>query len=100
MYSTIRVYTSPLTTRAIFFLTTRERYDPDCFRAVESVDCGVATLFTREFYRAAQARLGARRRAGSMAAGLFGLYPEDLRMVLATFLSEFHYATLWHGERA
>jgi tetratricopeptide (TPR) repeat protein len=26
------------------------------------------------------------------------LYPEDLRMLFATFLSEFHGATLWHGD--
>ena len=28
----------------------------------------------------------------------YSLYPDDLRMVLATFLTEFHGATLWHGD--
>jgi tetratricopeptide (TPR) repeat protein len=28
----------------------------------------------------------------------YSLYPDDLRMLLATFLSEFHGATLWHGD--
>jgi len=28
----------------------------------------------------------------------YSLFPDDLRMVLATFLSEFHGATLWHGD--
>ena len=28
----------------------------------------------------------------------YSLYPEDLRMLFATFLSEFHGATLWHGD--
>jgi len=28
----------------------------------------------------------------------YSLYSEDLRMLLATFLSEFHGVTLWHGD--
>jgi tetratricopeptide (TPR) repeat protein len=28
----------------------------------------------------------------------YSLYPEDLRMLFATFLAEFHGATLWHGD--
>jgi tetratricopeptide (TPR) repeat protein len=53
-------------------------------------------LFTREFYHAAQARL---ERGGAFVQWVqaYSLIPEDLRMVLATFLSEFQGATLWHG---
>jgi tetratricopeptide (TPR) repeat protein len=28
----------------------------------------------------------------------YSLYPDDLRMLFATFLTEFHGATLWHGD--
>jgi len=90
---------SPSTTRAIFFFTTRETIRPDCFRAIESVDCGcVATLFTREFLSCRASPPGARRARLVQWLQAYSLYPEDLRMVLATFLSEFHYATLWHGD--
>jgi len=90
------VYTSPDDARNFLF-TTRERYEPDCFpsRRIPWI-AGVATLFTREF-------IVPRKPAGADGALVqwlqaYSLYPEDLRMVLATFLSEFHYATLWHGD--
>jgi tetratricopeptide (TPR) repeat protein len=80
-----------------FLFTTRERYDLIVSEPSNPWIAGVATLFTTEFYRAAQARL--------LPGGVFvqwvqaySLYPEDLRMLLATFLSEFHGATLWHGD--
>ena len=80
-----------------FLFTTRERYDLIISEPSNPWIAGIATLFTREFYRAAQARLE--------PDGLFvqwvqaySLFPEDLRMVLATFLSEFKNATLWHGD--
>jgi spermidine synthase len=80
-----------------FLFTTRERYDLIVSEPSNPWIAGVATLFTSEFYRAAQARL--------LPGGVFvqwvqaySLYPEDLRMLLATFLTEFHRATLWHGD--
>jgi spermidine synthase len=80
-----------------FLFTTRERYDLIVSEPSNPWIAGVATLFTTEFYRAAQARL--------LPGGVFvqwvqaySLYPDDLRMLLATFLSEFHGATLWHGD--
>jgi spermidine synthase len=80
-----------------FLFTTRDRYDLIVSEPSNPWIAGVATLFTREFYSAAQARLA--------PGGVFiqwvqaySLYTEDLRMLLATFLSEFHGATLWHGD--
>ena len=80
-----------------FLFTTRERYDLIVSEPSNPWIAGVATLFTREFYRAAQARLVP---GGILVQWLqaYSLYPDDLRMVLATFLSEFHDATLWHGD--
>jgi spermidine synthase len=80
-----------------FLFTTRERYDLIVSEPSNPWIAGIATLFTREFYRAAQARLAP---GGALVQWLqaYSLYPDDLRMVLATFLSEFHGATLWHGD--
>jgi spermidine synthase len=80
-----------------FLFTTRERYDLIVSEPSNPWIAGVATLFTREFYRAAQARLAP---GGALVQWLqaYSLFPDDLRMVLATFLSEFHGATLWHGD--
>ena len=80
-----------------FLFTTHEKYDLIVSEPSNPWVAGVATLFTQEFYRAAQARL--------TPGGIFvqwvqaySLFPDDLRMVLATFLSEFHDASLWHGD--
>ena len=80
-----------------FLFTTRDRYDLIISEPSNPWIAGVATLFTREFYRAVQARL--------VPGGVFvqwvqaySLYPEDLKMLVATFLGEFHGATLWHGD--
>jgi spermidine synthase len=80
-----------------FLFTTHERYDLIVSEPSNPWVAGVATLFTQEFYRAAQDRLA--------PGGIFvqwvqaySLYPNDLRMVLGTFLSDFHDATLWHGD--
>jgi tetratricopeptide (TPR) repeat protein len=80
-----------------FLFTTREKYDLIVSEPSNPWIAGVATLFTHEFYQAVRERL--------VPAGVFvqwvqmySLYPDDLRMVLATFLSEFHGATLWHGD--
>jgi spermidine synthase len=82
-----------------FLLTTRNRYDLIVSEPSNPWIDGVASLFTREFYRAAQERLA--------PGGIFvqwvqsySLYPDDLRMISATFLSEFQNATLWHGVKS
>ena len=80
-----------------FLLTTRDQYDVIISEPSNPWIAGVSTLFTREFYAAAKRRLA--------PGGIFvqwvqeySLFPDDLRMVLATFLSQFSGATLWHGD--
>src|SRR5207245_301480 len=58
---------------------------------------GVAALFTREFYRAAHEHLAPGGIFVQWVQG-YSLFPDDLRMIFATFLSEFQGATLWHGD--
>jgi spermidine synthase len=79
-----------------FLLTTHDRYDLIISEPSNPWISGVATLFTREFYHAARERLDSRG-AFVQWVQAYSLVPEDLRMVLATFLSEFQDATLWHG---
>ncbi len=80
-----------------FLFTTRDRYDLIISEPSNPWIAGVATLFTREFYRAVQARLAP---GGVFVQWVqaYSLYPEDLKMLVATFLGEFHGATLWHGD--
>jgi spermidine synthase len=80
-----------------FLFTTREKYDLIISEPSNPWIAGVATLFTREFYVAARARLAP---DGVFVQWMqaYSLYPEDLRMLFATFLAEFHGATLWHGD--
>jgi spermidine synthase len=80
-----------------FLFTSRERYDLIVSEPSNPWIAGVATLFTREFYQAVRGRLAP---GGVFVQWMqaYSLYPEDLRMVLATFLSEFQGATLWHGD--
>ncbi len=80
-----------------FLFTTREKYDLIISEPSNPWIAGVATLFTQEFYDAVHARLTP---DGVFVQWMqaYSLYPDDLRMLLATFLSEFHGATLWHGD--
>ena len=80
-----------------FLFTTRQEYDLIISEPSNPWIAGVATLFTREFYAAARGRLAP---GGVFVQWMqaYSLYPEDLRMLFATFLSEFHGATLWHGD--
>ena len=80
-----------------FLFTARDRYDLIVSEPSNPWIAGVATLFTREFYQAARARLAP---GGVFVQWMqaYSLFPDDLRMILATFLSEFHDATLWHGD--
>jgi tetratricopeptide (TPR) repeat protein len=82
-----------------FLFTTHEQYDLIVSEPSNPWIAGIASLFTREFYRTAQEHL--------TPGGIFvqwvhcySLYPDDLRMVFATFLSQFHGATLWHGVKS
>ncbi len=80
-----------------FLFTTRRKYDLIISEPSNPWIAGVATLFTREFYAAVRGRLAP---DGVFVQWMqaYSLYPEDLRMLFATFLSEFHGATLWHGD--
>src|SRR6202521_5115012 len=79
-----------------FLFTTRERYDLIVSEPSNPWIAGVATLFTTEFYRAARARLVP---GGTFVQWVqaYSLYPDDLRMVLASSLSAIGDATLWHA---
>jgi spermidine synthase len=79
-----------------FLLTTHERYDLIVSEPSNPWIAGVASLFTREFYHAAQEHL---ERGGAFVQWVqaYSLFPGDLRMVLGTFLSVFQGGTLWHG---
>ena len=80
-----------------FLFTTREKYDLIISEPSNPWIAGVATLFTREFYAAAHSRLTP---DGVFVQWMqaYSLYPDDLCMLFATFLAEFHGATLWHGD--
>jgi spermidine synthase len=80
-----------------FLFTTRQKYDLIISEPSNPWIAGVATLFTREFYAAVRGRLTP---DGAFVQWMqaYSLYPEDLRMLFATFLTEFHGATLWHGD--
>lgn len=80
-----------------FLFTTRDKYDLIVSEPSNPWIAGVATLFTREFYAAARARLAP---GGVFVQWMqaYSLYPDDLRMLFATFLTEFQGATLWHGD--
>jgi spermidine synthase len=80
-----------------FLFTTRQKYDLIISEPSNPWIAGVATLFTREFYSAVRGRLTP---DGVFVQWMqaYSLYPDDLRMLFATFLSEFHGATLWHGD--
>ncbi|MCL4524666.1 MAG: fused MFS/spermidine synthase, partial [Acidobacteria bacterium] len=80
-----------------FLLTTREQYDLIISEPSNPWIAGVAALYTDEFYREARSRL----QPGGMFVQwvqAYSLYPEDFRMILATFLPHFPQVTLWRGE--
>jgi spermidine synthase len=80
-----------------FLLTTRDSYDIIISEPSNPWIAGVAALFTQEYYRAALHRL---RPGGIFVQWVqaYSLYPEDLRMVLATFVPQFPQVTMWHGD--
>jgi len=80
-----------------FLLTTREQYDIIISEPSNPWIAGVAALYTHEFYRETRSRL---RPGGLFVQWVqaYSLFPEDFRMVLATFLPHFPQVTLWRGE--
>lgn len=80
-----------------FLFTSRDRYDLVISEPSNPWIAGVATLFTSEFYRAVQAHLAP---GGVFVQWVqaYSLYPQDLKMLVGTFLGEFREATLWHGD--
>jgi len=80
-----------------YLLTTRESYDLIISEPSNPWIAGVATLFTTEYYREARRRLA--------PGGIFvqwvqsySLFPDDFRMVLATFAPHFQQVSVWRGE--
>jgi spermidine synthase len=77
-----------------FLLTTPSRYDVITSAPSNPWIGGVASLFSREFFGLARQRL---RPGGLMVQWIqgYGLAPDDLAMVLATFHSVFPATTVW-----
>jgi len=80
-----------------FLLTTRERYDLIVSEPSNPWIAGVAGLFTDEFYREVRSRLAP---GGMLVQWIqaYSLYPEDLKMVLATLVPHFPQVSVWRGE--
>ena len=79
-----------------FLLTTREKYDLIISEPSNPWIAGIATLFTAEYYAAARRRLA--------PGGIFvqwvqaySIAPADLRMITATYASQFPQVTLWRA---
>jgi spermidine synthase len=79
-----------------FLLTSHEQYDLIVSEPSNPWMAGIADLYTREFYRAAQQRLAPGGVYVQFIQAYF-LFPDDLRMIAATFQSQFPRASLWHG---
>ena len=80
-----------------FLFTSREQYDLIVSEPSNPWMAGIASLYTQEFYHAAQQRLAPGGIFVQWVQG-YALFPDDLRMIAATFLSQFPRASLWHGE--
>jgi len=80
-----------------FLLTTRKSYDLIVSEPSNPWIAGVAALFTDEYYQAVRARL---LPGGMLVQWIQGysLFPEDLRMVLATVAAHFDSVSVWRGE--
>ena len=79
-----------------FLLTTSRRYDVISSAPSNPWIGGLASLFSREFFGLARDRL---RPGGLMVQWIqgYGLAPEDLAMVVATFRSVFPSTTVWQA---
>jgi spermidine synthase len=80
-----------------FLLTTRDTYDLIVSEPSNPWIAGVAALFTDEYYQAVRGRL---RPGGLLVQWIQGysIFPEDLRMVLATVAGQFESVSVWRGE--
>lgn len=79
-----------------FLLTSRKPYDLIVSEPSNPWIAGIASLFTDEYYAAAQQRL---RPEGSFVQWVqaYSLAPSDLRMIVATFARHFPETTLWRA---
>ena len=79
-----------------FLLTTPERYDVISSAPSNPWIGGLASLFSREFFGLARERL---KPGGLMVQWIqgYGLAPDDLAMVVATFRSVFPATTVWQA---
>ena len=80
-----------------FLLTTRDTYDLIVSEPSNPWIAGIASIFTDEYYQAVRARL---RPGGMLVQWIQGysIFPEDLRMVLATVAAHFESVSVWRGE--
>ena len=80
-----------------FLLTTRQSYDLIVSEPSNPWIAGIAALFTDEYYKAVRGRL---RSGGMLVQWIQGysIFPEDLRMVLATVAAQFESVSVWRGE--
>ncbi|MBI2215832.1 MAG: fused MFS/spermidine synthase [Candidatus Rokubacteria bacterium] len=76
-------------------LGARERYDVIASEPSNPWIGGIAALYTEEFYALARKRLAP---GGVMVQWVqgYGLDPDDLRMIVRTFLSSFPATTVWY----
>jgi spermidine synthase len=79
-----------------FLLTSNEQYDLIISEPSNPWIAGVSALFTREFYANARLHL---RPGGIFVQWVqsYLLQPEDLRMILATFVPHFAQVSMWRG---
>jgi len=80
-----------------FLLTTRQSYDLIVSEPSNPWIAGIAALFTDEYYQAVRSRL---RPGGMLVQWIQGysIFPDDLRMVLATVAAHFESVSVWRGE--
>jgi len=80
-----------------FLLTTQDSYDLIVSEPSNPWIAGVASLFTDEYYQAVRARLFPGGMLVQWIQG-YSIFPEDLRMVLATVAGHFESVSVWRGE--
>ena len=77
-----------------FLLASRRQYDVIISEPSNPWMAGLAYLFTQEFYKLAKRRLAP---GGIMCQWLqlYRIFPQDVKLMLKTFHSEFPYMTVW-----
>ncbi len=79
-----------------FLFTTPNQYDLIISEPSNPWIAGVATLFTDEFYGQARAHLAPKGMLVQWVQS-YGLFPADLRMVMATLARQFKRVSVWQG---